>query len=487
MRPRTEPPRPSTPERLPVSRNAGGSWSNRGTAYESLTRAAFLPPFLAPLATLVPSTDTQAMTALLRGMKEHDVNMYGEQSEHRPATGGRRGHRARSGTRRIVIGGSVLATVAAATVAVSLASASQYGASGAGAGHAVFVQGNELNGNTIHVFARDGRGRLKPAGSHATGGNGGDQVDAPTDSLASQGSLVYDDASGMLLAVNAGSGTLTSFHVEGTELKQRQITDSGGEFPASIAVRGKIAYVMNAGGEGSVQGFRITAKGLVPMRGSFRSLGLANEDIPRFDTSPGEVEITPDGRNLVVTTKGNNTVEVFPLKEDGLPAVAEPVVNKSAGNVPFAISFDESGRRMLVAEAAKSTVTAYQIQHNGKLKVLQKPLANGQEVLCWLERAGDYFYGGNTGNSTVTGYRMDKHGELALTNEVGLATPPSAKSQGVIDLAVTEDAKFVYVQNAVSGTVDGFRVERNGSLTKVTTVKDLPAFAASGMEGIAAM
>jgi 6-phosphogluconolactonase (cycloisomerase 2 family) len=386
-----------------------------------------------------------------------------------------------------MIGGGVLATVTAATVAVSLASASQYGSSGSGADRAVFVQGNELDGNTIHVFARDGQGKLKPAGSYATGGKGGDQVDAPTDSLASQGSLVYDDASGMLLAVNAGSGTVTSFRAQGTKLLSRQVIDSGGEFPASVAVRGKIAYVMNAGGEGSIQGFRITRKGLVPMRGSHRSLGLANEDVPRFDTSPGEVEITPDGRNLVVTTKGNNTVEVFPLKRNGLPAVAEPVVNKSAGNVPFAISFDTSGGRMLIAEAEKSTVTTYRVKHNGKLKVLQRPLPNGQEVLCWLERAGNYFYGGNTGNSTVTGYRMDKQGRLALTNDVGVATPPSAKSQGVIDLAVTEDEKFVYVQNALSGTVDGFRVEKNGSLTKVTSVEGLPMFDESGMEGIAAM
>ncbi|WP_340374895.1 beta-propeller fold lactonase family protein [Streptomyces sp. SS7] len=414
------------------------------------------------------------------------MSMYGERSKQQPSrkAGGRRGHRAKSRTRRIVVGGSVLATVAAATVAVSLASASQYGS---GADRAVFVQGNELNGNTIHVFARDGQGKLKPAGTYATGGKGGDQVDAPTDSLASQGSLVYDDASRMLLAVNAGSGTLTSFRVEGTTLTNRQTIDSGGSFPSSIAVRGKIAYVMNAGGEGSVQGFRITAKGLVPIPGSVRSLGLSNEDIPRFDTSPGEVEITPDGRNLVVTTKGNNTVEVFPLKNNGLPAVDEPVVNKSAGNVPFAITFDASGRRMLVAEAEKSTVTTYRVRHDGTLKVLQQPLANGQEVLCWLERAGNHFYGGNTGNSTVSGYRMDRHGRLALTDRVGIATPPSAKSQGVIDIAVTGDAKFVYVQNATSGTVDGFRVGKSGALTKVTTVEGLPAFAESGMEGIAAM
>ncbi|WP_244187836.1 lactonase family protein [Streptomyces regalis] len=52
---------------------------------------------------------------------------------------------------------------------------------------------------------------------------------------------------------------------------------------------------------------------------------------------------------------------------------------------------------------------------------------------------------------------------------------------------MTQDERFLYVQNAVSGTVDGFRIGRNGSLTKVTTVTGLPAFAESGMEGIAAV
>ena len=82
---------------------------------------------------------------------------------------------------------------------------------------------------------------------------------------------------------------------------------------------------------------------------------------------------------------------------------------------------------------------------------------------------------------------MDKRGRLALTNDVGVATPPSANSQGVIDLAVTVDDGFVYVQNAVSGTVDGFRVGKNGVRTKVATATGLPAFAESGMGGIAAV
>ncbi|WP_327698978.1 lactonase family protein [Streptomyces sp. NBC_00459] len=372
------------------------------------------------------------------------------------------------------------------TVASAGETARKYAGSGrTGADHAVFVQGNELDGNTIRVFERGDDGALSAAGSYATGGKGGDQVDAPTDSLASQGSLVYDDRSGLLLAVNAGSGTVTSFRVEGRKLTDRRVVDSGGDFPASIAVSGKLAYVMNAGGAGSVQGFRITAKGLVPLAGSSRSLGLENEKVPLFSSSPGQVAFTPDGRALVVTTKSANTVEVFPMRRDGRPA-HRPVVNNSAGGVPFAITFDKAGR-MLVAEAEKSTVSTYKVRADGTLKVVQQPLPNGQNTLCWLERAGDFFYGGNTGNSTVTGYRTDRHGKLALTNEVGIATPPSAMSQGVIDLAVTQDEKFLYVQNALSGTVDGFRVGRNGSLTKVTTATGLPAFAESGMEGIVAV
>jgi 6-phosphogluconolactonase (cycloisomerase 2 family) len=173
------------------------------------------------------------------------------------------------------------------------------------------------------------------------------------------------------------------------------------------------AYVMNAGGEGRVQGFRITGEGLKPLRGSHRSLGLDNDKVPLFSSSPGQAAFTPDGRSLVVTTKSANTVEVFPMRRDGRPA-HRPVINDSAGEVPFAITFDRGGR-MLVAEVAKSTVSTYRGRADGRLKVVQQPLPNGQDTLCWLERAGDFFYGGNTGNSTVTGYRTDAHGRLALT------------------------------------------------------------------------
>ncbi|MFE3264146.1 lactonase family protein [Streptomyces sp. NPDC059215] len=388
---------------------------------------------------------------------------------------------------RLTVGAAGVLAAAAAAASVTVASAGETRPRGdtAKADHAVFVQGDELDGNTIHVFKRGEGGRLTAAGRYATGGRGGDQVDAPTDSLASQGSLVYDERSGRLLAVNAGSGTVTSFRVRGRKLSDRQVVRSGGDFPSSLAVSGGLAYVLNAGGAGSVQGFRITARGLEPLRGSHRSLGLDNKKVPLFSSSPGQVAFTPGGGQLVVTTKSANTIEVFPVGRDGRPA-RRAVINDSAGGVPFAVTFDRSGR-MLVAEAKDSTVTTYKVRADGTLAVLQKPLPNGQKTLCWLERAGDFFYGGNTGSSTVTGYRTDRHGALSLTDASGVATPPSAASQGVIDVAVTKNERFLYVQNATSGTVDGFRVGENGSLTKVTTVTGLPSFAESGMEGIVAV
>ena len=58
---------------------------------------------------------------------------------------------------------------------------------------------------------------------------------------------------------------------------------------------------------------------------------------------------------------------------------------------------------------------------------------------------------------------------------------------GPIDSAVTGDERFLYVQIAGAGTVEGYRIGRDGSLRLVETEGGLPAFAGvDGMEGIAA-
>ncbi|RNG36040.1 hypothetical protein EEJ42_03525 [Streptomyces botrytidirepellens] len=403
--------------------------------------------------------------------------------------------RRRSYTKSRVIGLSVaVTTVAAAVTTFSLANASEEHRPGAasstkaaatGADHAVFVQGNEVSGNTIHAFKRSSTGKLTAAGNYKTGGKGAVATGAPTDALASQGSLVYDARHHLLIGVNAGSGSVTSFGVSGQKLSNRQSVSSGGDFPLSVAVYGDTAYVLNGGGEASVQGFNITAQGLKAIPGSKRLLGVKGPAVPVFTDNPAQVSFTPDGENLAVTVKSTNTIEVFPVAADGTLA-KKAVSNKSAGNVPFGFTFDQGGR-LFVTEAAKSTVSTYEVGAGGKLTAVTAAVPNGQNTLCWIQAAGGFFYGASTGNSAVTAYSVDSAGKVSVVAKQ--AVPLSADSRGTIDMAASADGAFLYVQNGTTGNIDGFRVAANGKLTLVTRATEgLPKFSAEkgGMEGIVA-
>ena len=116
-----------------------------------------------------------------------------------------------------------------------------------GGHHAVFVQTNDPNGNSIAAYSQNENGSLTYTATYATGGNGGRAAGAVSDPLASQSSLVYANQYHLLLAPNAGSNTVSVFRVRGDRLRLEQIVASGGPFPASIAVHDNLAFVLDAG------------------------------------------------------------------------------------------------------------------------------------------------------------------------------------------------------------------------------------------------
>src|SRR3954471_418843 len=109
----------------------------------------------------------------------------------------------------------------------------------------VFVQTDNTVGNAVVAYDRADDGTLTLAGTYPTGGNGGVLAGSVVDHLASQGSLVYDEHHALLLAVNAGSNTVSVFTADGDELTLRQTVPSFGEFPVSLAVNGDLVYVLN--------------------------------------------------------------------------------------------------------------------------------------------------------------------------------------------------------------------------------------------------
>jgi 6-phosphogluconolactonase (cycloisomerase 2 family) len=371
---------------------------------------------------------------------------------------------------------AVLTVAIAACVAAAASTGSARADVRSSAG-VVFVQTNQTEQNRILVFARSATGLLTPAGSYATGGAGG--VAAPgteSDHLASQGSLVYDTGHGLLLAVNAGSNTVSVFRVAATQLSLIQVLSSGGHFPASIAVHDDLVYVLNAGESGLVTGFRIAGSGLQPIPGSTRSLGLANAATPHFLTSPGQVGFTPDGQHLVVTTKaGGNSIDVFAIGADGRPS-AIPVVNAPATPVPFAFTFAPTTGRLVSGEAAASTLSTYLVAANSTL-YSPHSAPDGQTALCWVSRVGAYYYVSNTGSNTISAYTLGAEGQPVLIGGNGVVATTEA---GPIDSASA--GSFLYVETGLGGTVDEFRVQPNGALERIGTMSGLP----QGIEGIAA-
>jgi Putative zinc-finger/Lactonase, 7-bladed beta-propeller len=240
----------------------------------------------------------------------------------KPAAG-RRGRMAATAA----VATTVLAIAGAAAVAGPASAATAQAWPGSGARHAVFVQTDNTAGNAVVAYDRAASGTLTLAGTYPTGGLGGQLSGSVVDHLASQGSLRYDPRRALLYAVNAGSNTVSVFAVSGDRLHLRQVIGSGGSFPVSVATHGDLVYVLNATGGGSVQGYQVVSGLLFPIPGSNRPLGLNPAATPQYTNTPGQVAFSPDGSQLIVTTKDNgNDIDVFGVGFGGLLS-ASPVVN----------------------------------------------------------------------------------------------------------------------------------------------------------------
>lgn len=387
----------------------------------------------------------------------------------------------RSSARRITLGAFALGTAAIFGLAVPASAAAPAAAPSWShpTGGAVYVLTNDPDHNAVTVFARGTDGRLTQTGTVRTSGRGGSEAEAVVDPLASQGALTYDPAHRLLYAVNAGSHTLSVFSAHGTDLNLVQVLDTRGPFPSSVAVAGNLVYVLDAGGSGAVTGFRVSGGRLHAIPDSTRTLGLANNPVPQFLTSPSQVAISPDRAHLIVSTKSGGNLLVYGLDAAGRPS-ATPKTTSSAAGVPFALTFDSAGR--LQVAAASGSAATYRIERNGALTLVSGPVANGQKATCWSVRIGDHLYTANAGSNTITGYRIGAGGTLSLLDPSGVTAHTDG---GPVDLAASPDGRFLYQQATGAGAIDEFAVNADGSLTGIGTVAGLPADNGSGIEGIA--
>ena len=149
-----------------------------------------------------------------------------------------------------------------ALVLASTASAMAHGPRGA-----VYTQTNDPSGNTVQQFTRGAGGSLSPAGTFATGGIGLDTLGGR------QGAVALSGDGRSLYAVNAGSDSVSVFHLGHRGLALLGTVPARGVAPTSVAEDHGRFYVLNSGGTPNVVAFRRWFDGtLRPIRRRMTSL-----------------------------------------------------------------------------------------------------------------------------------------------------------------------------------------------------------------------
>ncbi len=418
-------------------------------------------------------------------------------------------------TKRVRNLAAALLTSAVVLGATATASQAQTGRRGGdrplpAAPGAVFVGTNHNNtsdpsqpANQIAVYRRAADGALRLAGYVNTGGQGsGPGQRFAGDGLGAAHSVQLSQDRRFLFVTNAGSNNVSVFRVskDGLALTDLKPTGDGSashRFPNSVTQHGDLVYVLNSADQGSITGFRLSSQGtLAPLPDSTRLLA-ANQDrfAPDALKNPTQVSFTPDGRQLVVTIKdgppagaipgpgndptGPGRVLVFRVGRDGRPSATFTQTNLD-NHGPFGFSFDGKGNLLVALFVGGPNGTAaagsFHINADGSLTPITPDVPNTQKDTCWLENNGRYAFGANYTSGTISSYRIGQDGGLTLLQAVAGTTDDPGNEQGTtpLDLGISPNGRFLYNVLPGSGKVAGWRINSDGSLTKIGEYGGLP-------------
>jgi 6-phosphogluconolactonase len=326
----------------------------------------------------------------------------------------------------------------------------------------VYVQTNAAERNEVIAFDRADDGRLEQLGSYETGGRG-----SGVPHLASQSSVVLSDDENWLLVVNAGSDELSMFAIEPDGLRLAARVPSGGNAPTSVAERAGIVYVLNNGTPG-ISGFALADGGLTAVDGSTRKLDSGAD--------PAQISFSPDGRTLVVTERGTNSISAFAIDEQGL--AQEPKTIASSGATPYGFAFVNGSVVVTEAfggEVGKAAASSYSLPEPGRLEPVSASVADTRSEVCWAAttKDGRFVYVTNFGDGTISSYAVGDGGTIELLEPVAGSTRMG--EAGVRDEGITRDGGFLYAIDADAQRVFGWTIGADGSLEPVGEFEGVPS------------
>lgn len=344
---------------------------------------------------------------------------------------------------------------------------------------AVFVMTNAADKNEVIAFSRAANGTLKEGSSFETGGRGSGGV---TDPLESQGSLILSQDHTLLFAVNAGSGSISAFRIDGSNLSLKDVVHSGGSEPNALAQHGDLLYVLNTGGSSGVAGFKVNEDG------KFTAIPNSLRFLTTNTSGGASLSFSPDGRFLAVTERLTNDIDVFSVEGDG--TLSPIAVNQDPSAGTFALTFAPNGVALVVETGPASvqngsTISSFGVLDGGSLFAISIGVPTLGAATCWNATTPDgrFVYTSNSASSTISGFAIAGNGTLAALPNTVQATQPAGSTN--LDLAVSSDGKFLYSLNVGAGTIGIWAINKDGSLTTLGSIGGVSAN--HGFNGIAAL
>jgi 6-phosphogluconolactonase (cycloisomerase 2 family) len=351
---------------------------------------------------------------------------------------------------------------------------------------AVYTETNNAARNKVVVFNRYADGHIKRRQVLATGGRGGRQSQpgcpSPCPIIDTQGEVELALGGRVLLVVNAGSNTISTFRVTRGGLKRADKKPSRGVFPNSLTSHGDLVYVLNSNSR-NIAGFRLSPTGkLTAIKGSRRPL-TSNA----ASGASRQIGFDNSGRVLVVTLfmpGGTQTtvraIDTFVVRANGTPGPARGYNTSSAA--PFGFAFDPRHNHLVVTHAPASVAT-YKVTRRGALTGIDTQSSHG-DAPCWVQitRNGRYAYVSNSaGAPAVSEFALARDGKLRFLGR----TPTIAGEADKNDSALSPDSKYLYVLapgvTAGPSHIDVYKVRTNGKLELIQKTSNTLNPGVSGM------
>lgn len=190
------------------------------------------------------------------------------------------------------------------------------------------------------------------------------------------------------------------------------------------------------------------------------------------------ISFNPRGDVLVVSEKIADLLITYTVTREGIPSA--PIVNQTTGVDPFGFSFTRQNQ-LITAENYNSVggaASTYAVPDSGVLVPISPSVQNGRNDSCWVVITNNekYFYVSNAVSGDVSSYRLFNDGTIALLQASAGDVGPMA-----FDEALRGDSKYLYVRSVTLGTIVVFAIQEDGSLVKIQTIGGLPPGSAEGL------